>query len=875
MRSRLPILAAAALVLSGGAAWLLATRSAGPPSSVAPPPRGPAAPNEWLYGQRAYPSGVMDYRARDEAVAAARALRDAARFAPSPVAGGDFAWTALGPVNVGGRITDIVADPAEFNTVYAGAASGGIWKSSDGGATWNEVFDGAGSPSIGALALDPADPQVLYAGTGEANPGGGSVAYGGDGVWKTTDGGATWSSLGLAGTRSIGEIALAPTHPGRVFVAATGSLYSKGPDRGLYRSNDGGANWTKVLYLSDSTGCVDVAVDPANGNRVFAAMWERMRRPDIRRYGGPTSGLWRSLDGGDTWSQLTSGLPLSSTRPGRIGLAIAPSNPSVVYAIYADSTGAFAGFYRSTDGGSTWVRRPDGSLGGGSFYSSYGWWFGRIFVDPANADRVFAHGIELYRSTNGGSSWTLSSGSMHADHHAQWFLPSNPNFIWEGNDGGVYKSTNGGSAWTFVANLPITQFYTGEVHPTQPHQVYGGAQDNGTVRTLGGMLDDWNLIYGGDGHYVIVDPNNPSTIYAEYQYGAFVRSTDGGFSFSSATSGISAGDRRNWSTPVVVDPTSIGRPQTRLYFGTQRVYRSTNSASSWTAVSGDLSDGNPGANGVVYGTVTTLAAAPSDSATVYAGTDDGNVWVTTNYGSSWTRVDAALPDRWVTRVAVDPANDAVAYVTLSGFRVEEPQAHVFRTADWGASWTDISGNLPDSPANDLVVDPLDPSVLYLATDVGVFATANLGAEWTPLGTGLPDEVVVSDLVYRASPEPRLYAATYGRSFWRLGLAGLTDVAGQELGGPRRFELGPATPNPTAGPATLRLTLDAGARVRVEVLDVRGRRVATLADRAFDAGAHELRWDGRDEQGAAAAPGIYFARASSGPRQPARKLLVIH
>lgn len=838
---------------------------AAPAAEVRTPRRGPEAPTDWYYMQRSYPSGTINEKARSMAVAQARALRgENAKAASLP-------WLSLGPVNIGGRVTDIVADPANPSIVYVGAASGGVWKSTDTGATWTPIFDGAGSPSIGALAMDPSDANTIYAGTGESNAGGGSVAYGGDGVWKTTDGGGSWTQLGLEGTASIGRIVVDPANPERVYVAATGNLYAKGPDRGVYRTTDGGGSWQNVLFVSDSTGCADLAIDPATPTRVYASMWERTRRPSIRRYGGPTSGIYRTTDGGDSWTLLSTGLPLPATRPGRIGIAVAPSSPSTVYAIYPDSTGYFAGFFRSVDSGTTWARQSDSALSG--FYSSFGWWFGRIWVHPTNPAVIFAPGLPLMRSTNSGNGWSDVSASMHVDNHAMWISPLMPNVIWEGNDGGLYRSTNGGTAWTHIVNLPITQFYTNEVHPSQPNKVYGGTQDNGTIRTLGGVAA-WTDVYGGDGHYVNVDPNNTNVIYAEYQYGVLVKSTNDGATFFSATSGISG--RANWSTPVVIEPASAGKPQTTLYYGANRLFRSTNSAASWTAVSPDLSDGDPGANGVVYGTITTVAVAPSDSATIYVGTDDANVWVSTDAGSSWTKVDGALPERWVTRLAVDPTNDAIAYATLSGFREAEYLPHVFRTTDWGASWADISGNLPEAPVNDLIVDSATPSILYVATDVGVYETQDLGATWFALAAGMP-LVVVNDLDYLGGVTPVLYAGTYGRSMYRLDAVSGTLVEGPRdgfgLGAGEGPSLSTAAPNPFRDATRIAFALPRAGRARLDILDVAGRRVATLVARDLPSGAHDAAWDGRDEHGRRVASGAYFARLESGEGVASRKILL--
>lgn len=842
------------------------------------PRKGPGAPNDWFYMQRAWPTGRIDHEARVEALAQARRMRGETAYAAGKRSAAD--WTGLGPTNVGGRITDIVADPSDTDIIYIGAASGGVWKTVNGGAGWSPIFDNVGSLSIGALAIDPTDSDVLYVGTGEANPGGGSVAYGGDGVWKTVDGGSTWENVGLADSRYIGRIVVDPADPSNVFVAATGALFSTNAERGVYRSVDAGTTWVQVLSVSDSTGAVDLALDPSNPDRIFATMWERIRRPETRTYGGPTSGLWRSEDGGDTWSELTNGLPGGSR--GRIGVAVAvaPSSPSRVYAIYADATGYFDGLYRSDDAGDSWSAVSASGLG--TFYSSYGWWFGRIWVNPSNANALWADGIYLYRSTNGGDSFSSIGNSMHADHHAQWFSPSNPNFILKGNDGGLYRSTNGGGSWSKLNTLPITQFYTIDVHPSEPEKVHGGAQDNGTVRTPGGLLNDWEALFGGDGHYVNVDPNDTDVIYVEYQYGNLYKSVNGGASFSSATSGISGSDRKNWSTPVVVDPASDGKPSTTLYYGANRLYRSTNSAGSWSAISGDLSDGFGGSGGVTFGTITTIAVAPSDSATIYVGTDDANVWVSTNYGSLWSRIDTGLPNRWVSRVAVDPYDDAVAYVTFSGLRDDDPLPHVFRTENGGSVWSDISGNLPDAPVNDIVVDPNATSTLYVATDVGVFVTLDLGGTWSALGTAMPAGLVATDLkIIADGGAGTLYAATYGRSAWSYDLSVITSVpaaAGDEdeaaAGEALRLSLAPNVPNPLRDETRIRFTLPGRAAARLEVIGVGGRRVRALADGVYGAGEHEVVWDGRDDAGRRAANGVYFYRLDSGGESASRKMTLM-
>ncbi|HEY0988480.1 MAG TPA: hypothetical protein VGD80_15555 [Kofleriaceae bacterium] len=724
------------------------------------------AENDYFYLQRVSRDGRIDLQARSRALFHARLLKARAAMAPSSLAAAG-AWQQRGPLNIGGRVADIVGDPVDASKFYVGAASGGVWKTVDGGATFTPIFDGQGSLSTGALALDPRDSNILYVGTGEASPGGGSVTYPGDGVWKTLDGGATWQHLGLDKTIYIGRIVVDPRNPDNVFVAAMGNLFSRNVERGVYRSQDGGRTWTQVLFVSDIAGAVDLAIDPVDPRRVFAATWERIRFPDTRVYGGPGSGLWQSTDGGTTWTRLAGGLPPTTAEPSRIGVAIAASSPSTIYAVYSrKSDNALDGLFRSTDGGVTWTRQTATNLG--NIIGAQAFWSGRIFVHPTNPSEVWIDGVGLARSTNGGASFASVGGGLHVDHHAQWFSPTNPSIILKGNDGGAYRSTNGGTTWTHFENLPISQFYTVEAHPKEPFKIYGGMQDNGVRRTLTGGLGDWTNVTGGDGFEVHVDPNSTSVIYSESQFGALRRSVNGGLTFGGATSGLSG--RLGWKTPLAFDPTSPGMGlNTIMYIGSHRLFRSTNSAASWTAISDDLTNGNQGTGGVVFGTITAIAVAPSDRNTIYIGTDDGNLWVTRDTGRTYLRVDITLPRLWVTRVAVDPTDDATAYVAFSGFRVDQPLAHVFRTTDHGGHWSDISSDLPDAPVNSVAVDPRDSSTLYAGTDVGVFVSHDVGASWSPLGSGLPDGVVVTDMKLLPGPPVTLLAATYGRSIFSIEL----------------------------------------------------------------------------------------------------------
>ena len=563
------------------------------------------------------------------------------------------------------------------------------------------MFDAIGPFSIGAIAIDPQDPDRIYVGTGEANASGDS--FPGAGLFVSTDAGNTWTSLGLETTRHIGRIAVDPMDADLVYVAAVGALFSTGPDRGLYRTTDGGMSWTQHLALTDSTGVIDVLIDPSDSDRLFAATWERTRHPDQRAMGGLTSGVYRSTDRGDTWMLLEGGLPEASETGGRIGLAAVPSAPGTFLATYANDPGFYAGTFRTTNFGDTWARLNDAAIGG--VYLSFGWYFGNVRVDPTDEDRIYVLGVPLVRSTNGGMSWTDASNGMHVDHHDLWIDPNDPSHMVAGNDGGVYISSNAGTSWTHVQTLPLTQFYAGTIDPSLPERIYGGAQDTGTSRTLTGADDDWDQILGGDGFYCLVDPANSNRLWAEFQYGDLYRSTNGGANWTSATSGIDGADRRNWSTPLVAEPGSSNI----LYYGTYRVWRSTNGAGSWSAISSDLTDGTGGTE-LPFHTITTIAVAPSDNDRLYVGTDDAHVWTSSNTGSSWTEITAGLPTRWVTRVAVDPDDPLIAYVTHSGYHEDEAIPHVHRTTDAGANWTPITEGLPDAAVNVIEVDPLSESV---------------------------------------------------------------------------------------------------------------------------------------------------------------------
>lgn len=778
-------------------------------------------PSDFEFIKRTFPFYTADPRAHIEALEKAQEMRSEAVTDNSTAV-----WEFAGPTNIGGRISDIEYDPNNPDIVYAGAATGGVFKSTDAGLTWTSVFDDQAVLPAGDIAVDPVNSKIVYVGTGEPN--GGHNNFSGGGIYKSTNGGAAWQRTGLENTVTIGRVLVNPVNPLRVYVAAIGSYFGPNPDRGVYRSDNGGATWTRVLYVSDSCGAVDLVMDPINPDNMMAAMWQRTRYPNSGQLYGRESGIYKTTDGGNTWTLLgpSNGLPNSSTtNVGRIGLTLSRSNPNIAYALYTNGT-TYSGFFKTTNAGLNWANANGGGLQSG--FSNFSWYFGQIRVHPTNPDIVYVLDLEVMKTTNSGTSWSEISGSVHVDHHALAFKPGDPNTIILGNDGGIYRSSNGGSSFAKVQSLPVTQFYEIGIDRTNPQRLYGGTQDNGTNRTLTGAVNDWTTIYGGDGFYVIVDPTNPNIIYAESQNGGLGKSTNGGASFSNATSGISSAEKRNWSTPVIMDPNN----NNILYYGTNRVYRTTNAASSWTAISSDLTNGNQPR----LGTVTTIAVAKTNSNIIMAGTDDANIWITTNNGSNWTKVSASLPYRWVTRVAFDPTNDNIAYATYNGLKWIDPQPHVFRTSDRGQTWQDISSNLPDAPVNAFDIDPSRPNVLFVGSDVGAYVSFNTGASWQFLGSGLP---MVSVYDFKIHPVANyLVAGTHGRSMYKIDLAQVVSVNSVSAEIPEGFELKQNYPNPFNPETRIQYSLGKAGYAVINVYDVTGKLVAGLVNSGKSAGVHE-------------------------------------
>jgi photosystem II stability/assembly factor-like uncharacterized protein len=817
-------------------------------------------PSDWFGLQRAFPLGEIPQGAYREAIERARVDRAAAQLSTS---GLPMTWTLAGPTNIGGRVTAIAGHASGF-PVYLGSADGGVWRSDDFGLNWYPIFDEVGVPSIGSLAVDPNNANILYVGTGEANSS--LDSYDGDGLYKTSDGGATWERLGLETVGRIARVAVDPSNPARIYVAAMGKQFSTGPDRGFYRTTDGGQTWSKTLFVNDSTGVCEVVVNPAHPETMFCATWERVRRATYRRAFGPGCGIWRSTNFGSSWTRLAGGLPTPSDSVGRIGLAIARSRPSTIYAqIIAGTIGSYQGrgLYRSDNGGVSWGRRD--VSGFATNFGGFGWYFGDVVVHPSNPERVWSLGVPLIRSNNGGISFSSTSYG-HVDQHAMFIAPSDTSKLLIGNDGGIWRSLDSGNTIGFPVSLPITQFYAGAIDPSNPNRLLGGTQDNNTLITNDGDPGGWTPILGGDGFQCIVDPTNPNVIIAEWQYccdrSGPRRSTTGGASFMTPL-GITTSDRFNWNTPLVMDPSN----HNLILCGSQRVYRSTDNGISYTPISGDLTTNSPAQ--VVYGTITTLDISPLSNITYFAGTDDGRVWRSTDAGGAWTDISAGLPTRYVTRVVADPVSPTTVYVTLSGFVLGEGESHLYRSTNLGNTWTALDAELPNSPVNDVVVAPWDPQTLFAATDVGVYATRNLGATWYPLGQGLPLQAI-NDLNLHA-PSRTLVAATHGRSQWKLDLNQMPLAVDTRPAAPV-LALGAPRPNPTSSTIHATLEVPAATTLEIEIYDAMGRRAAQLHRGPLAAGRHDFAWDGRDAAGRRLPGGAYFMRATSASGSVTRRFI---
>lgn len=804
-------------------------------------------------------------------LAAAGLQAVAARAAPAPPPpSGDTAaavdpslfkalkWRGIGPYR-GGRALAVSGVPGDPDTFYFGAVAGGVWKTTDGGATWRSLTDDTLISSVGAIAIAPSNPNIIYVGTGEAAPRG-DITYG-DGVYKSVDAGKTWTFLGLADSRQIGALIVDPKDPDIVLVAALGHAFGPNVERGVFRTTDGGRSWTKVLYKDAETGAIDVSFDPHDSQVVYAALWQARRQPWNFSSGGPGSGLYRSTDGGVTWTHLSgNGLPAGIL--GRIHVSVSGADSKRVYAMIEAAQG---GLYRSDDAGVHWQRiNDDGRL------SQRAWYFSTILADPKSADTVYAENTGLFRSTDGGKTFKLLPG-RHGDHHGIWIDPTDPNRIIEASDGGATVSVDHGESWSSQDNQPTAQFYHVAVDNRFPYYVYGAQQDNTSVAIAsmddeGAIVErDWYDVFPGECGFVIPDPRDADIVYgtSENLVGRFNKHTmqlQAIPVYPINASGHAARDlehRFNWTSPLMMSPFD---PDT-LYFGMERLYRTTDDGMSWKAISPDLTrndkskqlaSGGPITKDITsveyYDTIFAIAGSTLKRGTIWVGTDDGLIQLTRDDGGSWSNVTPHDMPAWSAIDMIEPSRyDAdTAYVAVDRHKLDDIKPYVFMTSDGGRTWSRIDAGLPDGAVVHAVrEDSVRRNLLYAATETGVFASFDTGRHWQSLQLNLPRSPV-HDLVVK---DDDLVVATHGRSFWILDdVTPLRQVAaaataataylyapetGYRLYYPDQVDMHPPKgQNPPAG-ALIDYYLPAtpSGTIRLDILDAQGNVVRHLSSAA--------------------------------------------
>ncbi len=714
-----------------------------------------------------------------------------------------FTYRSIGPTRQSGRFVDIAVPSQEPYTIYAATGSGGLYKSVNAGTTWESIFDFEAVFSIGDIAVAPSDPDVVWVGTGEANTS--RSMYWGDGVYKSTDAGETWTNMGLPESHHIGRILVHPTDPDVVYVAAMGHLYSENPERGLYKTTNGGRSWHKALEVVDHgkhIGIVDAVMDPTNPDVIYAAAYDKVRKPYTFNLGGPGGGIYKTTDGGDSWTKLGGGLPEGML--GRIGIDIYLRNPNIVYAnvenanregmpdderyqeLLSDqsSRGMIDGqVYRSDDAGMTWQKvSPDSlSVGGGP-----GYYYGQVRIDPNDPDVVHVLSASSWGTRNGGEEWLRRPLNFGGDDHALWIDPDNSDHIILGYDHGLGITYDGGATWQHTDQLSLAQLYAVGADMSYPYRVAGGLQDNGSqmgpsTKPGGGpiTLEDWDRVGGGDGMYNVFDLCNNRYLYNESQFGPLSRLD----LLTGERKSIRYQDpqlRVNWNAPILVSQHECAT----IYHSMNKLLKSTNRGESWEVISPDLTKadsatlttGKGGDGNIQYGTITAMDESSLDADVLWVGTDDGNVQVTRDGGENWTLVNDAIPDNpeyWVTRVEASNHRTGTAYVSFSGMRRDDFRAFVYKTTDYGETWTSIKGNLPEEPVNVIREHHRNSNLLFLGTDFAVYVSIDGGGSWTKMKVNMPTQPVYDMLIHPR--ENDLVVATHGRGIYIADISALQEM----------------------------------------------------------------------------------------------------
>lgn len=682
----------------------------------------------------------------------------------------------IGPAGMSGRVTAIAADPRNTDILYIGTASGGLWKSTNAGTTFKPVFDDQPVASIGALAVDPVRPDIIWAGTGEGNPR--NSITGGYGIYKSLDGGKTWTLQGLEETRHIHRIIVNPVNSDIVYAGAIGSPWGPNKERGVFKTTDGGRSWEKILFTNDTSGVCDMVMDPTNPDKLFVGMWNHRRWPWFFKSGGDGSGLYMTLDGGKKFTKVINGLPQET---GRIGISVAKSRPDYVYAYVESKTSAI---YRSTDGGFNWEKRGDRNIGNRPFY------YAEIYVDPKNENRLFTLYSSINMSEDGGLTFpVLIAESVHLDHHAWWIDPANSRHMIDGNDGGMAITYDMGASWRHIANLPVGQFYHINVDMEQPYRIYGGLQDNGSwagpayAWYNGGLINEfWDFLIGGDGFDAVPVPGDPRYCYAQSQGGSLRRIdllTGSGKDIRPVPE-AQVRLRFNWNAAIAQDPFD----RNTIYFGSQFVHKSGDRGDTWIKVSQDLTTNDPAklnqarsggittdATGAeMHCTILTLAPSKVQKDLIWAGTDDGNIQITSDGGKTWTNagenLKGAPKKAWIPQITASEYNAAEAWVVLNNYRVGDYSSYLYYTNNFGKTWQRIIDN-QDVWGYLLcfVQDPIEPNLMFAGTEYGLYVSFDKGEVWNKWTSGYPT-VSTYDMVIHPR-EADLVIGTFGRSIWIL------------------------------------------------------------------------------------------------------------
>lgn len=805
---------------------------------------------QWYFEQRAYPQGFIPVDWRD------KALQEIQQKNQLNKGTAVLSWTQLGPGNIGGRVRAIVVHPTDPDIVYLGSVSGGVWKTTNGGTNWFPLKDNMENLAVCSIVMDPTNSNVLYAGTGEGFFN--FDALRGEGIFKTTDAGTTWNRLGSTNNSNFYYV-------NKLVIDQSTNIIYAGTRKGLYKSTNGGTSFTGILVGTGGADvhCMDIEIAYTSPSTIYTSFG--LFNDAV---------IYRSNDGGTTFTSN-----LGQSGHGRIEIATSVSNPLTAIASFCDlSTSGVSVMAYTSDGGGSWFTMtvPGPTFSGATNYAgTQAWYDNIIYIDPNNSSIYYAGGLDFWKSTNAGSNWTqktnwYSQGGapqfVHADQHAIAFAPSNTNIMYLGTDGGIFKSTNKGENWTAINNnLFITQFYYGAVNPTGT-TYYGGTQDNGTLKSTGSA--NWTTVMGGDGGATEVDFSNTNNLYMEYVNLAFFKSTNGGATYSKSMSGIPVGpdfwdgttDRTLFISPFSIDPNNSNT----IVAGTYRVWRTTNSAGNWTAISGDLTGDGTGSSG---DKISTVIVAKGNSNVIYAGCTDGRVQVTTDAGSNWNLRNSGLPVAYCTRIATDPNNPSIAYATYSGF---SSGSKVFKTTNFGMNWTNITSNLPNIPVNCIVVNPASANNIFIGTDLGVFSTVDGGSSWVQDNSGLAN-VAVADLDYRSS-DNKLFAATHGRGmFSTTVVTSVKEIAGTF---PEKFELSQNYPNPFNPSTSFKYSLPEAGNVTVMIYDLNGKRVTELVNNYQNAGTYEVAWNGKNDTGVQVSSGTYIYRIDAGDYSQVKKMVLM-